>query len=103
MKAVDNVTGNEERNSKPGLLNGNALVLVHLYGIYLVEDGTHLTVTDCAGIIAYLASYRDLVHLADFLRESHLPEDRINSFIHFTFTLTAGNGRYHSGDKQKQS
>ena len=83
METVDDVTCDKEGNPKAGLLDGDALELVYLDGVHLVKDGAYLAAAEGIGIICHVSACGNLVHLADFLLQSHLLQQFFHSVLYF--------------------
>ena len=79
MITMDDVAAHQQRDSQTGFLHGDALQLVDLRGIHLVEDGADLSVTEGLGVIGDGAAGGDLVHLADLLGQGHLREQLLHA------------------------
>ena len=82
MEAMNHVPAHQQRYAQAGFLHGQPLVLVNLFRIHLVEDGTNLSGTKGLRILSHVATGRNLVHLADFLLQSHLAQEFIYASLH---------------------
>ena len=72
VETVNHVTGHKKRNAQTGLFHADALVLVYLDRVHLVQDGAYLAAAEGIGIIGHVPAYGNLVHLAYLFREGHL-------------------------------
>ena len=82
MIAVNHVAGHQQRDAQTRFLHANPLELVDLHRIHFVQDGADLSLPERIRIIGYIASGGNLVHLTDFLGQSHLGEDLLHAALH---------------------
>ena len=110
VEPVDDVPAHEERNPETGLLHADALELIDLDGVHLVQDGPDLALAEGVGIVGHLAAGGDLVHLADLLGQGHPGKELVHPALHLGrsphgggFALGAGEGRRQQGRHEKDA
>ena len=91
VEPVDDVPAHEERYPEAGLLHADALELIDLDGVHLVQDGPDLALAKGVGIVGHLPARGDLVHLADLLGQGHPGQELVDALLDF------GGGTHRGG------
>ena len=88
------IKAENERNTQPGFLNGNALQFANLFRTSHIQDGPHLSIGNLAayGRGTGLARYDILipgqkVELTNLFTDGHLRHQSRNEGIHFLICL----------------